>query len=102
MQGKERLPLGFEKLATKGLDAEVNRLLRIAKTDREENRRQAPDIPMVRIKLNYNIPTFSQFNVTLYNRLDWTASILLYLKYQPYFQALGGQSRKQGCCRNEK
>ena len=68
MHGKERLPLEFEKLATKSLDAEVNRMLRLAKTDREENRRQAPDIPMVRIKLNYNIPTFSQFNVTLYDR----------------------------------
>ena len=90
MHGKERLPLGFEKLATKGLDAEVNRLLRIAKTDREENRRQAPDIPMVRVKLNYNIPTFSQFNVTLYNRysrVQFSVSL-------GGFQALGGQSRK--------
>ena len=90
MHGKERLPLGFEKLATKGLDAEVNRLLRIAKTDREENRRQAPDIPMVRVKLNYNIPTFSQFNVTLYNRY----SRVQFLVSLGGFQALGGQSRK--------
>ena len=57
-----------------GLDAEIERLLRIAESDRAENFPAAPATPMVRVRLIHSMSTFIDFNANLYCR-KWEGKI---------------------------
>lgn len=74
VHGNIRLPNDYVVQTEMGLDAEIERLLRIAETDRSEKYPSAPAMPLVRVRLIHAMPTFTDFNANLYCR-KWEGKI---------------------------
>ena len=68
IHGNIRLPKNYVAQTEAGLDAEIERLLRIAENERQEKYPRAPPLPLVRIRLVHSFEKFKDFNVNMYNR----------------------------------
>ena len=68
IHGNPRLPKNYVAQTEEGLDAEIERLLRIAENERQKNYPRAPVLPLVRVRLVHCFEKFKDFNVNVYNR----------------------------------
>ena len=68
IHGNSRLPKNYVAQTEEGLDAEIERLLRIAENERKKKYPRAPKLPLVRVRVVHCFQKFKDFNANAYNR----------------------------------